>query len=391
MKNWVPREGGVFIEGVVANSLDEVDLGRLTKSSLVRLDEKNKITPDLATKWEASEDKLNYKFTLSDKISAYEVLDTFSKNPTYLPNTGVEVTANNVVTLTLDEPNPDFLEELTRPVFPRGPYQVEKKTDKEIRLEINSNYHLPSPNISRIIVRLYHDEGALQKAANRGKIKGALDLQNLPKNWQQKTLKLEKKHVLFINSSKSYLKRTSTREKILNGEKPDGVDTLDILEVNGEAQDDEYIQLKKKLKDSGLALNERKVALKDAVQEDLPKRNYDLLYILVDQSPLNDPYSFYNSAKRSANGQNFAEVANADIDEATENFSSSQSDEERDKMRQQISTLVDEEKISKEFKNIEHTYSVSGKVKGFLLCTSCFTDFDRFDLASGWYFYSKRQ
>lgn len=391
MNNWVPKSGGVYIEGVVGNSLEGIDLGRLTKASLVRLDKNKKIVPDLATSWEVSEDKLSYKFKLVEKITAYEILDTFTKNPTYLPSTGVEVTENNLVTLKLDEPNSDFLEELTRPIFPYGPYKVDKKTNKEIRLERNPDYHLQKSFINKFIIRLYNNEELLQKAANNGKISGALDLKETPKNWQQKTLKLEKKHVLFINSSKSYLKKTAVREKILNGEKPDGLDTLDVLEVNGDSGDKGYVEFKDKLTKAGIKLSVRKVDLKDAVNKDLPKRNYDLLYILVDKSPMDDPYTFYNSAKRSANGQNFAEVANADIDDLTKNYSSSGEAESRNKLREQISTLVDEEKIAKEFDNLEKIYSVSNKIKGFDLCVRCFSNFDRFDLAGNWHFYTKRQ
>lgn len=390
MQSWVPKAGGVYVEGVIGSSLEDIDLGRLTKASLVRLDKDSGISADLAASWEVSEDKLSYKFKLVDNITAYEILDTFEKNPTYLPNTAVEVTENSVVTLKLDEPNPDFLEELTRPVFPFGPYKVDKKTNKEIRLGRNENYHLDDPYINKFIIRLYSNADQLQKAANKGKISGALDLNETPKNWQEKTLKLEKKHVLFINSSRSYLKGTAVREKILNGENPDGIDTLDILEVNGESEDKSYIEFKDKLAKAGVELNVRKVDLKDAVSADLPERNYDLLYILVDQSPIDDPYAFYNSAKRSANGQNFAEVANADIDTLTEDYSSSD-EENRESIREQISTLVDEERIVREFDNLEKVYRVSSRVKGFELCVRCFSNFDRFDLAGDWHFYTKRQ
>lgn len=390
MKSWVPKSGGTFVEGVVCSSLDNIDLGRLTKSGLVRFNQKGEISPDLASSWEVSKDKLVYKFNLVDSVTAYEVLDILSKNPTYVPNTAVEVTADKVVTLKLDEPNADFMKELTRPIFPYGPYKVTKKTEKEIRLDRNSAYHLEKPYIDRFVIRMYKDYDALQKAANKGKITGAFNLSEKPKNWQEKELNLEKRHVLFINSSKSYLKRTAVREKILNGEKPDGVDTLDILEVNGDKEDQDYINYKKKLKESGIKLSTRKVDLKDAVKEDLPRRNYDLLYILVDQSPSNDPYSFFNSSKRSANGQNFAEIANADLDEYTESYCIS-SGEEREKLRNEILKLVDGEKVVKEFDNIKQPYFVSPKIKGFELCSGCFSEFDRFDLASSWHFYSKRQ
>ena len=136
------------------------------------------------------------------------------------------------------------------------------------------------------------------------------------------------------------------------------------MEVNGDKEDQDYINYKKKLEESGIKLSTRKVDLKDAVKEDLPKRNYDLLYILVDQSPSNDPYSFFNSSKRSANGQNFAEIANADLDEYTESYCIS-SGEEREKLRNEILKLVDGEKVVKEFDNIKQTYFVSTKIKGF--------------------------
>lgn len=384
-KSIVAANGGVFVEGVVGTSLDNIDLGRLTKAALVQEDPSGKTTPDLATSWKVSDDKLSYTFTLNQAISAYEVVDTIMKNPTYAPAVTASATDNSTVVLRLPEANVNFLNVLSRPLFPYGPYVFDRKKGNELRLKVNKAYHLQRPNIDRVTVRLYSDQAALEKAANRGAIDGALSLTTIPKKWQSKTLQLSKKHILFVNSSKPNLKSTKTREKLLNGEKPDGVDTLDILEVNGESVDKEFSDLLNKLRTNGVKINERKVALKDAVKSNLPKRNYDLLYILVNDETTRDPYLLWNSSQRSGDGQNFAELANAVIDNLTEQYRTEENAAKKTEILNKINEQLQKEKVSVEYKNITETYSVSPEIKGFVTSNACLCETDRFDHLSSWY------
>jgi len=390
MKNSVPRDGGTYIEGMVASSVDSVDLGRLSKSGLTRIDEKGAVSPDLALSWEISPDKLTYKFSLVDKVSSYEISDLLKNNPSYADSAVAQAIDAKNLSLKLEAPNANFLTDLAQPVFPYGPYLVDKKTNNEIRLKRNINYHLNKPYIDRFIVRIYPDKAALQKAADRNKISGALGLDKKPDDWQNKEVTLGKRHYLFINSSRPTLKKTATRTQLLNGQKPDGISTLDILEVNGEQEDADFIALVAKLKAAGVDVKERKVTLKDALKEDLPKRDYDFLYILVSEGQTHDPYLFYHSSERSGAGQNFAELANADLDNLLESYRSEADATKKTTLLDQINKAVETEKVSVTYPSLKSNYMVSPKLKGFLVSPTCSCESDRFAQVLSWHFYEKK-
>lgn len=385
-----PSYGGVYIEGITGSSLDEVDLGRLTNSGLVKIEQDGSIKPDLASSWTASEDKLDYKFTLIDKISSAEVVSTFEKNPAYLPDATCEMSDIHSISCRLESSDANFLNDVSKPLFPYGPYKLDKKTKNEIRLKRDNGYHLDKPFIDKFIIRMYADEKSLEKAALKGSINGAMNLDNPPKDWQEKQIALSKKHILFVNSLKPYLKSVKVRTELLDGQKPDGVLILDVLEVNGVSTDPEYEELKQKLTNAGVELKIRKVSLKDALLSDMPKRDYDLFYLLVSENLSSDPYKYWNSSERASDGQNFAELADADIDKLTEQYRVTDDAAKKQEILAKINDLVSKEKVSVEYKNITVNYYVSPKVKGVVLNAGCLCETDRFDQAGKWYMKEKR-
>jgi ABC-type transport system substrate-binding protein len=389
-KETMPAKGGSFIEGVVANSMEDVELGRLVKSGLVMHDQTGQIVADLAKSWEVSADKLTYTFKLQDNIKSYTLVETLVKNPTYLPNATADAMADDTLRITLSAQSPSFLDDVTKPLFAGGPYKVSKKKKTEIRLVLDKAYHLPKPYIEKVTVRIYPTQEELEKAAQKGAISGALDLTSVPEGWQTKKVSLNKKHILFVNSSKSYLKSLKVRDQLLSGQKPDSIKTLDVLEVNGDGVDAQYEQFKKKLTDAGIELNVRQSKLKDAVLSDLPKRNYDLLYLLVDDTSTKDPYKFYHSSQRTGEGQNFAEIANADLDTLAEQYRAA-ADEQKAGILEKINTEVQSEKIIAEYAGLEQDYYVSAKIKGFSIGTYCMCEADRFNEVRNWYIYERKK
>lgn len=389
-KEMMPAKGGTFVEGVVASSMEDVELGRLVKSGLVMHDQSGQIVADLAKSWEVSADKLTYTFTLQDNIKSYTLVEALVKNPTYLPAATPEATAENTLRITLAAQSPSFLDDVTKPLFAGGPYKVSKKRKNEIKLVIDKTYHLQKPYIEKVTVRLYSNQEELEKAAQKGSISGALGMVNVPEGWQTKKVLLNKKHILFVNGSKSYLKSLKVREQLLTGTKPDSIQTLDILEVNGDGIDAQYEEFKKKLTDAGIQLNVRQAKLKDAVLSDLPKRNYDLLYLLVDDASTKDPYKFYHSSQRTGEGQNFAEVANADLDTLTEQYRTA-ADDQKAEILTKINAEVQSEKITVEYANLQQDYYVSGKIKGFAIGSYCMCEADRFNEVGNWYIYERKK
>lgn len=386
-----PLPGGTFIEGVVSNDIENIDLGHLVKASMVKLDDKGQIVGDLASKWEIAADNLSYTFELNNGVSSGEIVSTIEKNPTYFPGVRAEFVSDKKIIFRLDQPDGALLSKLTKPVFPFGPYKLDKKTKNEIRLKKNRDYFGQKPLIDKVVVKVYADQNQLQKAADKNQITGALSLANLPKNWQQKKLALNKKHILFINSAKTNLKSTKTRDEILNGKKPANINSLEILEVNGASQDKDYEDFKNKLKAAGIELKVRQVPLKDALKEDLPKRNYDLLYILLSEDVSRDPYELWNSSKRSSDGQNFAEVANATLDDLTVDYKSTSDAAKQQEIQDKINKVVESEKIAIEYKNLETTYSVSPRVKGFTVNEKAVNEAGRFDQEDSWYFFERKK
>jgi len=385
-----PAYGGVFIEGVTGQSLDDIDLGRLTKSGLVQTAADGTIKPDLASSWQIGDDKMTYTFSMVSSISSVEVVSILDKNPTYISNAICDTSDVQTVSCKLDHPNPEFLTELSKPLFPYGPYKLDKKTKDEIRLKRNNEYHLDRPFIDQFIIRSYPDQKALEKAAARGKITAALDLSSVPDGWSKKTISLSKEHILFINSLKSYLKKVDVRTQILDANKPDGVETLTILEVNGVSVDAEYEAFKKKLSDAGVKLVIKKESLKDALLKDLPERNYDILYILASSSLSSDPYKYWNSAVRSGSGQNFAEVADARLDKLTEQYRDSDDPAKKKEILDSINDTISKLKVAVEYNNISANYFVSPRVMGVVLNKGCLCETDRFDQVTSWYMKEKR-
>jgi ABC-type transport system substrate-binding protein len=389
-KGTVPANGGSFVEGIVSNDINSVDLGRLIKSGLTRINEKGEVSPDLASSWKASEDKLDYNLTLVDQVTSYEIADQIKNTPTFLPQSQITPVDLKTIKIHLTEPDSNVLYDLAQPIFAHGPYSVEKKTENEIRLKRNATYHLDKPFIDKFTIRIFPDQQSLQKAADRNKITGAMDLTNNPKNWQFKEASLGKKHFLFINSSKTALKKTKTRESILAGTKPDNIATLEVLEVNGQQEDQEYLAWKKKIQAAGVVLKVRTVSLKDALKDDLPKRNYDVLYILIAEGQTTDPYLLWNSTERSSTGQNFAELANADVDVLTEEYRKESDLKKKEETLGKIKTLVEQEKIAVEYKKLTAKYSYSNRVKGLVLPPTCSSPADRFSQAALWFMNEKK-
>jgi len=143
-RTYVPKVGGSFTEAIVgtpqfinplfANELDK-DIISLVYSGLVRFGENRVIEPDLAEKWEISEDQKTYTFYLrkdvkwhdGETFDAYDVSYTFEmmqnslvNSPLYLTFQGVQVEIVDDYTLRfiLQEPFSSFLSSLTTGILP---------------------------------------------------------------------------------------------------------------------------------------------------------------------------------------------------------------------------------------------------------------------------------
>ncbi len=225
----VPATGGRFVEGVVrsperinplyayANETDR-DIASLVFSGLVRLAPDGAPLPDLAERWEITDNGATYVFHLrrgvawhdapGARFDAEDVVATFDAiaDPEFRGDPalvqlmqGVVVTARDVRTVEfkLEEAYAPFLAYLTVGILPAhllgdldadglynaefnaqpigtGPYRVKGRSRAGVVLEANSTYYFGPPHISTIEFRTVADEGGLVEALRSGDIDGAL-------------------------------------------------------------------------------------------------------------------------------------------------------------------------------------------------------------------------
>lgn len=220
----VPIQGGTVAEGIVgtprfvnpvlAFSDADRDLAGLFYSGLMRKNTDGTLSPDLAEKYEVSEDGLTYTFTLKEnayfhdgkKVTADDVLFTIQqvqdpviKSPRRANWAGVEVEKvdERTIVFRLRERFSSFLENSTLGILPAhiwqvsspielneantepvgsGPYQIkeigkeESGTINYYKLEAFNKFVLGKPHIKTVILRFYQNETELLEALSRGEV-----------------------------------------------------------------------------------------------------------------------------------------------------------------------------------------------------------------------------
>jgi len=222
----VPMRGGTLKEGIMgtprfvnpllAISDADRDVTSLVYSGLMRPDNKGGLMPDLAEKYEISEDGLVYTFTLrpnlvwqdGEPLTSDDILFTIQqakdpnlKSPRRASWEGVEINKINdrTVEFVLRKPYSPFLENTTIGILPKhiwnkalselmplsdfnvepigsGPYKIEKvKKDSSgivysYILESNEKFALGEPNIEKLVLKFYKSEEDLLSAYEKHNI-----------------------------------------------------------------------------------------------------------------------------------------------------------------------------------------------------------------------------
>ncbi|MBD3359853.1 MAG: hypothetical protein GF365_04080 [Candidatus Buchananbacteria bacterium] len=252
----VPKNGGEFTEGLIGSPLyinpilaqkhidADLDLTSLIFSGLLKYNKDLEIVPDLAEKYEISEDQKTYTFYLkqnvrwhdNEKLTASDVVFTIQsiqdpdfKSPFYRSFEGVTVEKidDYIVRFTLQEPYAAFLNILTVGIIPQhlwydippinaklavynqkpigsGPFKfsslVKEKSGiiKLYTLEKNKNYYDQEPYINEIIFKFYPDyANAIEALIN----KEVQSLSFLPKEYLNKFANKRDLNIYNINLS----------------------------------------------------------------------------------------------------------------------------------------------------------------------------------------------
>jgi len=219
----VPLSGGMISEGIVgaprfinpvlASSPADLDLVALIYSGLMRRGTDGNFVPDLAEKYEVSENGLVYTFTLKDKayfhngesVTVDDVIFTIDrvknsviKSPEKINWDGVNVEKIGEQTLefTLRQPDANFLQNATLGIMPQslwasdslelnaantapvgsGPYRIENATRESngvitsYQLAAFEKFALDKPHLKEIRFYFYPNETDLVKALEDGTV-----------------------------------------------------------------------------------------------------------------------------------------------------------------------------------------------------------------------------
>lgn len=275
----VPTQGGDYTEGVIggpkyinpllSQTADvDKDLSALIFSGLLKYDSNQKIAPDLAEKYEISQDQKNYTFYLKDKLwwqdeeklNADDIIFTIQdiknrdfKSPLWSSFNAVEVEKldDKTIKFKLTEPYSPFLSLLSVGILPRhmwediepatagladynltspigsGPFKaksfVKDKSGKikSYTLERNENYYGQKPYLDKITFAFFDSKEDAFLALKNKTIEGLSFLTFEQKEELAKkeslnfyTLKIPQYTALFINQKNNLLKNKNFRQAL---------------------------------------------------------------------------------------------------------------------------------------------------------------------------------
>lgn len=222
----IPRRGGAFTEGVIgtprfinpllAASDADRDLTALVYAGLLKATPEGELVPDLAERYEISEDNRSYTFWIKQNVvfhdgapvTADDILFTIQKAQDPLiksvkranwEGVAAEKLGEREVRLTLKRPYAPFLENTTMGILPKhlwknidaesfqfnplngepvgaGPYRIARVDENALRVPTGitlapfEKYTLGAPYIERMVLRFYGSETTLLDAFSKGEI-----------------------------------------------------------------------------------------------------------------------------------------------------------------------------------------------------------------------------
>jgi len=276
----VPKVAGTYHEGMIGSpqslnplfsSLNEVDqdIVSLVYSGLLRFDAQRRLVPDLAVKYEISEDKKTYIFELKQNVlwhdgtpfTASDVVYTFESiqdmdvgSPLYVSFQNIQIQALDeyTVSFTLSEPFTPFLTSLTVGIIPRhiwgtlpsgqirlaqrnlqpvgtGPFRFRRLIKNEMgfvqRVELTrfEDFYRNPPYLREVIFEFFSEYDGPQgliSALREQKVSG---MSFVPFEYRERvrrrhitlhTLQLPQYAALFFNLNNEILKNTPVRQAL---------------------------------------------------------------------------------------------------------------------------------------------------------------------------------
>ena len=221
----VPVGGGTFVEGVIgqpkylnpilsqSNPVDQ-DISALVFSGLTRVMDDGTVVPDLAEKWDVSQNGMTYTFQLRKDVKWHDGMPVVADDVVYTvkaiqdpnypgnpavadlwKNIAVEKMPNNRVQFVLSDAYAPFLENTTLGLLPShllggvsskklpeskfnvapigtGRYKVTEASLREVVLDVNGDYYGEKPLLDKLRFRFYPDSKAALNALRVDEVEG---------------------------------------------------------------------------------------------------------------------------------------------------------------------------------------------------------------------------
>ena len=272
-----PDYGGTYIEGVAGNpsTINPIlchfnpvdrDLAALIYNGLTRADEGGMIRPDLARRWEVTDDGLVYTFYLRDDVRWHDgapftardvgatiqaIQDQHFQGAPFLADMWRTVTVEGLgphtIRFVLQEPYAPFLEHTTIGILPAhliegitaqllpkaqfntqpigtGPFRVAEVDATHIFLEANPAYYGRRPYLDKIEFLFYPDYPSIFAAHRRGEVAGIsrvlpehLDMVREDQTLNLYSAPLSGYSLVFLNLARPVFKDREVRQALLWG------------------------------------------------------------------------------------------------------------------------------------------------------------------------------
>ncbi len=392
----VPAQGGIYTEGIVANSLADVTptLDVLTSVGLLRYSVSGELAPAAAKAWQVSDDGRSYTFALAGGIDPSTVRSVLAQRKDLFPEIGIEVKDEGAVVFTLKQPFAPFLATTTADIFPYGPFRISKQEKGIVRLQPNPASVVGQPYLAEIVLRIYPDSFNLTQALAGGEIDGvsdtaAVENERLLGNLTAFHVRLPRAIYLFFNTSRPVPKRVELRRQLKEGQALEGNPSLQLVTLASPKYEQLAQQTAAVWGKLGVRVTVETHTATELSKDIVPNRAYDVLLYGLDFGRDPDPYPFWHSSQISQEGLNLSNFANIDADRLLEKARQTAGVDERAKLYEQFADLFAREVPAIELETVIATFGVSKKIQGVQSHAGASVA-DRYDFSEQWYQKTKR-
>lgn len=387
----IPTRGGQLVEGIVAASTDDVDkqIDALTMFGLVRYNEKGEIVPALADSYTISDDGLTYAFTIHPGIDPSSLVGTLKDPSSGIGTDDVTVTNDHVLTLKLHTPYSPLLGNLTKPLFAYGPYEVQKRNQKEIDFTSRRDFVFGEPLISKIRYKIYPTTDALTRALQRGDVLAGSGVNSTLKGFTIYSLTLQRQTVLLFNLDRDPWKQKDIRAKIAHKE----AFATPVSMVLTTPQDSRFIDKAQSLKEiyTPLGVDIEIHTVDDVTMREkvVAQRDFDVLLYGIDTGRDPDPFPFWHSSQIGGEGANISGFKDKEVDSLLEQALLITDKNERQKKYDALSKIISDQVPVTYLDSMSVPYLVSNKVQGIKIGFGI-SENDRYANVWEWYILTKR-